>query len=73
MKVEDILGRREINAAELARKTDYCANYVQGVVRGRFKPGKRFVKLLDKLSFEDVMKYNPCNDKTQDNESFNDS
>jgi hypothetical protein len=55
MKLEDCK-LREVNLAEIARLIDYQRNYVTAVVNGRYKPGRKFLKALEKVPVEAVTK-----------------
>jgi transcriptional regulator with XRE-family HTH domain len=69
MKLEECQLRR-VSLLKLAEAVDYEPNYVCAVVNGRTKPGRKFLKRLEKVPLESVMKqYARTRLKTDLNES----
>lgn len=56
MKIEDCIGKRNINAAQLARLTGYSSTHVQRVLNGVLKPNKKFLIALEAISFDQIEK-----------------
>ena len=44
------------NIEELSRLMDYAPSYVRLVMNGKRRPGKKFLKTLEKIPLEAVMK-----------------
>lgn len=73
MKLEECVGRRDINAAQLARITGYSAMYVQRILKGDQIPGLKFLKALEDISIEDIKRRGRTNNKLMEKVSFNNS
>jgi transcriptional regulator with XRE-family HTH domain len=56
MKLEECR-ERMVNLAELARKMEYSRTYVNLVVNGKARPGKRFLRDLANIPVEAVIKH----------------
>jgi hypothetical protein len=56
MKLEECRDRM-INLAAVARIMEYSPPYVYDVVNGKVNAGKRFLRDLEKVNIEDVIKH----------------
>ena len=54
MKLED-LKMRGVIFARVGEKTDYSKAYVSLVQQGKMKPGRKFLKALEKVNLNDVV------------------
>jgi hypothetical protein len=73
MKLEECIGRRDLNAAKLSRLIGYNKTYVQQILAGSKEPGVKFLKALENIRVEEIKKYPLFKHKMLHESSFNDS
>jgi transcriptional regulator with XRE-family HTH domain len=56
MKVEECKDRH-VNISEIARRIGYSRSHINGVISGRYRPSKRFLRDLEPVKIEDVLKH----------------
>lgn len=62
MKVDEFIGKRNVNISQLAKKINYDQAYVNKILNGFYKPSKQIAKALEeategKITYDDLLEH----------------